>query len=186
MTSHGIVTVFGSSASTEGDDEYEAARWLGTELGRRGWGVATGGYGGTMEAVSAGAAAAGAVVIGVTVPDLFTDRTGPNRFVGEEIRAPSLGDRIQRLLDLGDHWVALPGSIGTAAELVIAWNHAYISDRTSRSGPTSEGARLPIAVGTAWRSLADLLCVAAGAELRLIRCVGTVGEIPELIGPVSR
>ena len=180
MTRRGIVTVFGSSASAEGDDEYEAARWLGTELGRSGWGVATGGYGGTMEAVSAGAAAAGTVVIGVTVPDLFTDRTGPNRFVGEEIRAPSLGDRIQRLLDLGDHWVALPGSIGTAAELVIAWNHAYISDRTSRS------ARLPIAVGTAWRSLADLLSVAAGAELRLIRCVGTVEDIPELIGPVSR
>jgi uncharacterized protein (TIGR00725 family) len=180
MTGRRIVTVFGSSASTEGDDEYEAARWLGAELGQRGWGVATGGYGGTMEAVSAGAAAAGAVVIGVTVPDLFTDRNGPNRFVAEEIRALSLGDRIQRLLDLGDHWVALPGSIGTAAELVIAWNHAYISDRTSQR------ARLPIAVGSAWRSLADLLSAAAGAELRLIRCVGTVGEIPELIGPVSR
>jgi len=173
------VTVFGSSASTEGDDEYEAARWLGAELAQRGWGIATGGYGGTMEAVSSGAASVGAVVIGVTVPDLFVDRPGPNRFVGEEIRAPSLGDRIQRLLDLGSHWVALPGSIGTAAELVIAWNHAYISDRTSQRS------RLPIAVGAAWRSLADLLSAEAGAELRLIRCVATVGEIPDLIGPVS-
>jgi uncharacterized protein (TIGR00725 family) len=180
MSSRAIVTVFGSSASTEGDAEYEAARWLGTELGRRGWGVATGGYGGTMEAVSAGAAAVGAIVIGVTVPDLFTDRAGPNRFVAEEVRAPSLGDRIQRLLDLGDHWVALPGSIGTAAELVIAWNHAYISTRTSQR------ARLPIAVGTAWRSLADVLSAEAGAEPRLIKCVATVDEIPELIGPVSR
>jgi uncharacterized protein (TIGR00730 family) len=180
MSSRRIVTVFGSSASIEGDAEYEAARWLGAELGRKGWGVATGGYGGTMEAVSAGAAAAGSVVIGVTVPDLFTDRSGPNRFVSEEIRSQSLGDRIQRLLDLGDHWVALPGSIGTAAELVIAWNHAYISDRSSQQ------ARLPIAVGSAWRSLAELLSASAGAELRLIRCVGTVGEIPDLIGPVSR
>ncbi len=174
-----IVTVFGSSASTEGDEEYEAARWLGFELGRTGWGVATGGYGGTMEAASAGAARAGAVVIGVTVPSLFPERGGPNGFVGEEIQAASLGERIQRLLDLGDQWVALPGSIGTAAELVIAWNHAYIAHRSAHR------TRRPIVVGAGWLALTAVLSTHAGADLRLIRCVETVKEVPALVGPVS-
>lgn len=179
-----IVTVFGSSTSSEGDDEYEAARWLGAELGRTGWGVATGGYGGTMEAVSAGAASEGAAVVGVTLPLLFPERAGPNRFVGKEIQAATLGERIQRLLDLGDHWVALPGSIGTAAELVFAWNQAYIAARSAnrirQSIPFG-----PIAVGAGWKALATVLAAHAGADLRLIACVESVQEIPAQINPVS-
>ena len=61
------MTIFGSSKPIEGEDEYEFARKLGYELGKIGFTICNGGYGGTMEATSRGAKEAGARTIGVTV-----------------------------------------------------------------------------------------------------------------------
>lgn len=53
------VTVFGGSQPKPGTPAYEEARQLGELLAQRGHTVLTGGYIGTMEAVSRGAAHAG-------------------------------------------------------------------------------------------------------------------------------
>ena len=53
------ISVFGGSQAHEGSDAYAQAQALGSLLAQRGHTVLTGGYMGTMEAVSKGAAAAG-------------------------------------------------------------------------------------------------------------------------------
>ena len=59
MTDNGGVAVFGSSQTEPGSAEWEDARRAGARLAEEGYAVITGGYGGTMEAVSNGAAEAG-------------------------------------------------------------------------------------------------------------------------------
>ena len=61
-----IIAVFGSHAPQSGSADYEVAREVGRRLAEAEFAVATGGYGGTMAAVSQGAAEAGSHVIGVT------------------------------------------------------------------------------------------------------------------------
>jgi uncharacterized protein (TIGR00725 family) len=61
-----IVSVFGGARPREGDAEYTVARALGSALAKKGLAVCTGGYGGTMEAVSRGAKDVGGKTYGVT------------------------------------------------------------------------------------------------------------------------
>ena len=115
------VTVFGGSQPTEAD--YAAAMRLGKILGQAGHTVLTGGYIGTMEAVSRGAAEAGAHVIGVTCEEIERWRkVGPNAWVMEELRFPTLRERLFALIDQSDAAIALPGGPGTLAEIAILWN----------------------------------------------------------------
>lgn len=107
----------------------------------------TGGYGGLMEAVSRGAHEGGGHVIGVTAPTVFPRRSGANQYVAEEIPAPSLIERIGILIDGSDGSIALPGSLGTMTELLVAWNLAYVD-------AGAEGRSKPIvAVGEPWDGL---------------------------------
>jgi hypothetical protein len=112
------VTVFGSSRPAQGSAAYETACELGTALARAGFAVATGGYGGTMEAVSRGAREASGKVIGVTA-EVF--RSPANAWVEEEIRVPSWQDRLFKLVELGAGYVVLPGGTGTLVELAVVW-----------------------------------------------------------------
>ena len=126
------ITVFGSSRCKEGDSEYEFAESVGSLIGKYGHNVATGGYQGTMEAVSKGAAKQGVKVIGVTVPTLFSDKASkgfertPNSYVNNEIKAESLSNRIHYLLNESKAFIVLPGKIGTLTELFVAWNSNYL------------------------------------------------------------
>jgi hypothetical protein len=113
-----IVTIFGSSRPAPGSEAYETARTLGAALARAGFAVATGGYGGTMEAVSRGAREAGGHVIGVTAEAYATPA---NAWVEEEIRVKSWQDRLFKLIELGASYVVLPGGTGTLVELAIVW-----------------------------------------------------------------
>ena len=86
------ITVFGGSTPTRTD--YEQAEILGRLLGEAGHTVLTGGYIGTMEAVSKGAAEAGAHVIGVTCEQIENWRpVGRNKWVIEERKYRTLGER---------------------------------------------------------------------------------------------
>lgn len=116
------VSVFGGSAPTAEAPAYEAALRLGTLLGAAGWRVATGGYEGTMEAVSRGAAQAGAQVVGVTC-EVF-ERAGlrPNAWVGEVVSMATLRERLYYLASECDAAVALPGGIGTLSEVAFTWS----------------------------------------------------------------
>jgi hypothetical protein len=119
------VTVFGGS--NPGKDDYEQALRLGRLLGAAGHTVLTGGYIGTMEAVSRGAAESGGHVIGVTCDEIEAWRpVGPNAWVQEEMRFPRLRDRLFALIEFCDAMMALPGGAGTLAEITLTWNHLLI------------------------------------------------------------
>ena len=112
--------VFGSSAPSEGDAEYEEAYEVGKLLGSMGFDVVNGGFVGTMEASSKGAKEANARVIGVTSKDLsYAD---PNKWLDENIVEEDIIGRVSRMIELGDVFVVLKGSVGTMQELATAWN----------------------------------------------------------------
>jgi hypothetical protein len=119
------VTVFGGSRPDEAG--YAQALELGRLLGQAGYAVLTGGYMGTMEAASRGAAEAGGHVVGVTCDEIEAWRpVRPNRWVLEERRCPTLRQRITTLIEGGDAAIALPGGPGTLAEIAEMWNHLLI------------------------------------------------------------
>lgn len=141
-----IVTVFGSNAPKEGEADYEQARALGRELARSGYVVATGGYFGTMEATSRGAKEAGGHVIGVTTTILDNLRLKANPYLDEEIKFPTLFQRLHHLVTFADAWVALPGGIGTLSEVSLTWSLMQVGEQS----------RQPfIVVGSMWREFLE-------------------------------
>lgn len=170
MSQERVVAVFGSSATEPGSADWVAAETVGARCAGAGLAVVTGGYSGTMEAASRGAARAGGHVIGVTAPELFRGRPGANPHVAEERPAATLTERLGTLIDLASGVIVLPGSIGTAAELVVAWNLNHIRRR-------NRGQRLPtVAVGAGWRELRDLLSEHMGALGGDIHAVDTADD----------
>ena len=113
------ITVFGSSSVQEGMAEYIQAYSLGKTLATAGYTIVNGGYGGTMEAVSRGASEAGGHTIGVTCAAFSGRKT--NRWIAEEITVGRYLDRLLKLIELGDAYVALPGGTGTLAEVALVW-----------------------------------------------------------------
>lgn len=94
------------------------AETLGRGIAQQGWTLVTGGYGGVMEAASAGAASAKGKAVGVLCKKFGS--TG-NRFLSQKIVEPDLQARLQKLIDIGDAYVAMPGSTGTLTELATVW-----------------------------------------------------------------
>jgi hypothetical protein len=117
------VTVFGGSQPQSGSPAYAEAYELGKLLAVGGHVVLTGGYIGTMEAVSRGAAEAGGHVIGVTCAEIEAWRPiKPNAWVIEERRFSSLQERLDALIHDCDAAIALPGGPGTLTEIALTWN----------------------------------------------------------------
>ncbi|MBK8901110.1 MAG: LOG family protein [Anaerolineaceae bacterium] len=123
------ISVFGSSAPQPGSGPFAEAQQVGRRLAEAGFAVATGGYSGTMTAVSQGACEAGGHVIGVTCDQIERFRPlGPNRWVKEEIRYPTLRDRLLHLVTKSDGMIVLPGGIGTLSEMALAWSFLQVGE----------------------------------------------------------
>ena len=121
------ISVFGGSAPKPGTPPYLEALKLGQLLATAGMTVLTGGYSGTMEAVSRGASEAGGHVIGVTCDEIEVWRpTDPNAWVAEDWRCHSFNDRLNTLVTHCDAAIALPGGIGTLLEIALTWNQLVI------------------------------------------------------------
>ncbi len=148
-----MVTVFGSARPVPGDLAYAEAMKLGEQLAQLQLGVVTGGYMGTMEAVSQGAALAGGHVIGVTCEEIENWRPiSHNPWVHEIIHCPTLAERIHTLINQGTSGlIALPGGIGTLAEIVLFWNHILIHPKDMRP---------MIFIGQAWQDTIQAFCTA--------------------------
>ncbi len=117
------IAVYGSASPKEGQPDYEAAYRLGYLLGQAGFTVMTGGYSGTMEAVSRGAVDAGGHTIGVTCAEIERYRPlGPNPWVQKVRATETLLDRLRILATEADAAIALPGGVGTLLEIALAWN----------------------------------------------------------------
>jgi len=117
------VTIFGGAQPQAGSEAYEEARLLGSLLAQNGHTVITGGYMGTMEAISRGANEAGGHVIGVTCIDIENWRGSKlNQWVKEEIRKQTLIERLHVLTSHCDAAMALSGGAGTLTEIALMWN----------------------------------------------------------------
>ncbi len=141
------VSVFGSSQPKEGDATYTEAMELGRLLAERGHTVLTGGYMGTMEAISRGAREAGGHVIGVTCEEIEAWRPNKaNAWVAEEIRKKTLLERLHTLIHESDAALALPGGPGTLAEISVMWNLMIVESLHRRP---------LILIGDGWQSVFD-------------------------------
>lgn len=165
-----VVAVFGSSAIVAGDPAWVEAERLGRLLAEAGFTVANGGYGGAMEAVSCGAHAVGGAVIGVTAPKVFPQRAGVNPCVTRQITADTIAERIHRLVDLADGWIALPGSIGTVTELMVAWNTAFVAPFRGAVPPPL------VVVGERMSRFVRACTDVVEADPTFVLCVNTVEE----------
>ncbi len=117
------ITVFGGSSPQPGSDAYAQAYELGRLLARSGHTVLTGGYIGTMEAVSQGARESGGHVIGVTCDEIERWRnTRANQWVIEERHFATMQERLDELVHACDAAIALPGGPGTLTEIALSWN----------------------------------------------------------------
>lgn len=113
-----VVTLFGSSQAREGEPDYEKARELGRALAKAGYTVCNGGYGGIMGASARGAKEACGKTIGITTDDFGVPA---NRWIDKEIRVKKWSDRLFKLIETGDAYVALDGGTGTLVELFVVW-----------------------------------------------------------------
>ncbi len=146
------VTVFGGASPKPGQPAYVEAQRLGQLLAEAGHIVLTGGYMGTMEAVSRGAAEAGGHTIGVTCEEIERWRSTPaNPWVKEEWRRNSLTDRITTMMESSDALLALPGGPGTLTEISLAWNRLLINSLAPRP---------LILIGEGWQEVFGLLFTA--------------------------
>lgn len=141
------ISVFGGSQPKEGETAYTEAQELGRLLAQRGHTVLTGGYIGTMEAVSRGASEAGGHVVGVTCEDIEAWRAvKPNRWVKEERREKTLLGRLQVLIEGCEAALALPGGAGTLTEVALMWNLMIVESLPRRP---------LILIGGGWQSTFD-------------------------------
>ncbi|MGD0172827.1 MAG: LOG family protein [Anaerolineales bacterium] len=141
-----VVSVFGAAFLPENGPAYQTARELGERIARQGWAVATGGYGGTMEAVSRGAAEAGGHTIGVTCETLSRAGRLTNAWVREEIHCETIRERLVTLVRRADAAIALDGGIGTLAEITFCW----VQIQTGELPP-----RPLIVIGPVWKETLD-------------------------------
>lgn len=144
-----IITIFGSADPAEGSEEYALARAVGQVLARQGYGIANGGYRGTMEASARGAKEVGGQTVGVTC-SLW--KSQPNKYIDRIEQTDELSERLGKLISLGTSgFVALPGATGTLVELAMVWE---LSAKRFLSGR-------PIAcVGEFWKPLVDMMAAA--------------------------
>lgn len=172
------VSVFGGSQPTPDSLAYEDARLLGEILANRGHIVLTGGYIGTMEAVSRGASEAGGHVIGVTCGEIERWRdVGKNRWVKEEWRKQTLVERLQVLIRECDAALALPGGPGTLTEITLMWNLMIVEAMHRRP---------LVLVGNGWQSVIDQLIKSfnqyiPASQRELLRFAKDVQTAAELI-----
>jgi uncharacterized protein (TIGR00730 family) len=154
LTDNRTATVFGAATVLPGEPAYEDALKLGSALAKLGWSVATGGYAGTMEAVSHGARQEGGHTFGVTCDQIEAWRGAvPNAWISEEIRCHTLRERLYELIHRGRVLMALPGGIGTLSEVTLSWSLI----QTKEIDP-----RPLVLIGRGWREMFQTFLDSAG------------------------
>lgn len=130
MTRRSIKTIAVFCGSNYGASEAfaEGARALGQALGKAGITVV---YGGTtkglMGVVANAALASGGNVHGVITANLHRRGQSHPGLTEQEI-TPTLRSRKERMVELADAFIALPGGIGTIEELMEVWTMNQLSE----------------------------------------------------------
>jgi len=113
------IAVFGSALAGAESDEYLAAREIGRLIGKAGWEILCGGYGGVMEAVCLGCREAGGTSRGIGL-EHFTHPHNP--YLAGFVKARTLGERLDYFIANCDLFLALEGGIGTVTEAMFVWD----------------------------------------------------------------
>jgi uncharacterized protein (TIGR00730 family) len=114
-----IITIFGSGRTKADDPAWALAAQTGKVLAQSGLTIANGGYGGTMLAAAQAARNVGGRTIGVTCSAF--GQNPANQYISQEIQTKTLDQRLDKLIELGDAYVVLPGGTGTLLELAKVW-----------------------------------------------------------------
>ncbi|XVE77561.1 hypothetical protein DITRI_Ditri13aG0073200 [Diplodiscus trichospermus] len=110
------ICVFCGSNPGKNSKFVEAANNLGKVLAKRKIHLVYGGGSlGLMRCVSTAAHVGGSQVLGI-IPTALAEGNFGGKTVGEELRVPTMQDRISKMLDNYDAFIALPGGIGTLEE----------------------------------------------------------------------
>lgn len=112
------ITIFGNSKAEPESELYKLAFGIGACLAKAGFRIANGGYGGTMLAAAKAAAENGGQTVGVTCSAF---KSSANEYIQQEISTPNLDRRLDKLIEIGDGFVVLPGRTGTLFELAKVW-----------------------------------------------------------------
>ncbi|WP_420752805.1 TIGR00730 family Rossman fold protein [Rhodococcus sp. O3] len=119
------VCVYCASGPVDGS-YLELAAAVGTEIGRRGWQLVSGGGNvSMMGAVADAARAAGAHTVGV-IPKALVHREVADIDADELIVTETMRERKQVMEDRAHAFIALPGGIGTLEELFETWTAGYL------------------------------------------------------------
>ncbi len=140
-----VIVVLGTGRAIENSFEYDTAQLLGRLLAKNGYDVATGGYGGVMEAALKGASSEDVNRIGVLTE--FYDRE-PNEYVTEVIKEETYLDRLVKLIEIGDAFVVMPGGTGTLLEWALIW--AYKDRKIIENKPT-------VCIGEQWHEVTQTM-----------------------------
>ena len=109
------VTIFGSSRSKPGSDDYEGAYAMGRALAEAGFAVITGGGPGDMEAANKGALDAGGHSVGLAIEVPHEDR--PNEYQTLSLSFRYFFVRKVMFVKYSLAFVILPGGFGTLDEV---------------------------------------------------------------------
>ncbi|MDD5723303.1 MAG: TIGR00730 family Rossman fold protein [Syntrophales bacterium] len=112
------VSIFGSAREDPGGSYYEKAREVARLLGKKGFGVITGGGPGIMEAANRGASEAGAQSVGMNIQLPFEQK--PNPYATTSIAYKYFFIRKVMFVKYAMAYVILPGGFGTMDELFEA------------------------------------------------------------------
>lgn len=124
------IAVFCGSSMPHNEKIVNAARELGRRLAEEGDVLVYGGSNlGLMGVVSGAALEAGGHVVGV-IPTLFSEDIILSQTVTELVRVRTMAERKERILEMCDAFIALPGGIGTIDEVseVMVANQLQIVD----------------------------------------------------------
>ena len=109
------ITIYGSSRSQPGHEDYEKAREIARLLGKGGFSIITGGGPGTMEAANLGAEEAGAKSVGLNI--ILPEEQVINTYASLSISFNHFFVRKVMLVKYSTAFVIMPGGLGTLDEL---------------------------------------------------------------------
>ena len=168
-----IITSFGSAFITSDEPLYSEIEELGKAIAEKGWTVCSGGYMGSMEAISKGAKYAGGKTIGVTVKEWTSI---PNQYIDEEVKMRNLMERIVELVGIADAYIIFKGGTGTLVEISVA---------LELMNKKAMGEKRVIFYGDFWRSLIEILKLDSPMLKELIernvKFISSLDELQEIL-----